>query len=104
MAKPAYWPEGPEDYWRDLGTDLSRELSRYDAVVWMQTSAALGIYDGDSSNACRFEDAVGAMAAGEVLARLWEKHPKLSRVSAFPSREEKIAAVKRVLDEILTQE
>src|SRR5438067_4269108 len=50
----AYWPEGAEEYWKDLGTTVEKELARYDAVVWMQTSAALGIYDGDSSNACRF--------------------------------------------------
>src|SRR5687767_14336806 len=33
----AYWPEGPADYWRDLGTAIDAELSRYDLVVWMQT-------------------------------------------------------------------
>src|SRR5580692_4883172 len=45
----AYWPEGPDAYWHDLGTTLSFELTRYDSVIWMQTSAALGIYDGDAS-------------------------------------------------------
>src|SRR3954466_15675160 len=53
----AYWPEGPEDYWRDVQSTLERELKRYDAVIWMQSAAALGIYDGDASNSARFEDA-----------------------------------------------
>src|SRR5688572_3086071 len=33
----AYWPEGAADYWHDLGTSHEAELSRYDAVVWMET-------------------------------------------------------------------
>src|SRR5689334_16268192 len=53
----AYWPEGPADYWRDVESTLERELRRYDMVIWMESAAALGLYDGDSSNFCRFEDA-----------------------------------------------
>lgn len=98
----AYWPEGPQDYWRELGTDLARELARYDAVVWMQTSAALGLYDGDSSNACRFEHPDAAIASGNLLAQLWGKHPKLYRIQAYPDLGEKIAAVKRVVEGLYT--
>src|SRR5688572_8490032 len=50
----AYWPEGPEDYWRDLGTTLEAELARYHAVIHLQSTAAIGLYDGDASNPCRF--------------------------------------------------
>src|SRR6478735_4235717 len=45
----AYWPEGPDDYWRDVGSSLQTELKRYDAVIWMESAAALGLYDGDAS-------------------------------------------------------
>src|SRR3954452_22879758 len=62
----AYWPEGPDDYWRDLGSTLPAELARYEQVIWMQTCAAVGAYDGDASNSCRFEDAEGAVASGEL--------------------------------------
>src|SRR5438045_3336808 len=51
----AYWPEGPEDYWRDVRSTLERELTRYDVVIWLESAAALGLYDGDESNTCRFE-------------------------------------------------
>ena len=96
----AYWPEGEQAYWRDLGTDLETELKRYDAVIWMQTCAALGMYDGDNSNACRFEDAPGALAAGQTLIDLWGKHPHLVRVEAYPTVGAKIDAVMRVLDDL----
>src|SRR4051795_3901631 len=71
----AYWPEGPEDYWRDLGTRASDELARYDADVWLQTSANLGLYDHAPSNPCRFEHPEAAIASGNLLKILWGAHP-----------------------------
>jgi predicted ATPase len=93
----AYWPEGPDDYWRDLGTTLAAQLARYDRVVWMQTCAAVGAYDGDASNTCRFEDADGAIASGNLLAMLWSGHPRLVKVDAFKALDDKVEAVRRVL-------
>jgi len=89
----AYWPEGAEAYWLDLGTNSASELARYDGVILLESCAALGLYDGDASNACRFEDAAGAIESGKFLARLWGGHPKLKQVGAFTSIEEKIDAV-----------
>jgi predicted ATPase len=97
----AYWPEGVEDYWRDVRSSLAMELQRYDAVIWMQTSAVLGLYDGDASNSCRFEHPEAAIASGQVLAGLWSQHPRLHRVEAYPSLAEKTAAVERVLMSIV---
>ena len=93
----AYWPEGPAAYWRDLGTTPAAELARYDRVVWMQSCAAVGAYDGPASNACRFEDADAAVASGNVLAELWSSHPRLVRVDAFPDLDDKVRAVARAL-------
>jgi predicted ATPase len=95
----AYWPHGPDDYWRDLGTTLEAELSRYDRVIWMQTCAAVGAYDGDASNACRFEDADAAVASGNLLALLWGGHPQLTRVDAFEHLDEKVVEVRSLLTE-----
>ena len=94
----AYWPEGPEDYWRDIGSTLESELTRYDAVIWLETSAALGLYDGDASNFCRFEDAQSAIESGKLLLKLWGGHPNLKHVGAFAELEEKIDAVREQLD------
>jgi predicted ATPase len=94
----AYWPEGSEAYWHDLGTSHAAELSRYDAVILLQTSAALGLYDGDDSNFCRFEDAEAAIASDNLLLQLWSAHPKLTRVAAFPTLDQKVAAVAKLLD------
>jgi predicted ATPase len=94
-----YWPEGPEAYWQDLGTTLGAQLDRYQAVIWMQSCAALpGLYDGDFSNPCRFEDGAGAMAAGQSLLDLWSAHPNLHQVRAYPQLSEKIQAVRTLLN------
>lgn len=96
----AYWPDGAAAYWKDLGTSLQAELARYDFVIWMQTAAAIGIYDGSDSNACRFEDAAGAVASGQALIDLWSGHPRFIKVPALASIETKIAEVRRLLETI----
>jgi predicted ATPase len=96
----AYWPEGPEDYWRDVQSTLARELKRYDAVLWLETSAALGLYDNDASNFCRFEDAQSAIASGLLLQSLWKDHPRVHHVRALKLMDEKIKSVELILKQI----
>jgi predicted ATPase len=93
----AYWPTGASDYWRELGTTIEIELARYDAVIWLQTSAAIGLYDRESSNPCRFEASETAIASGEILKQLWSSHPRLHLVDAYPSLVSKVAAVAEIL-------
>jgi predicted ATPase len=94
----AYWPQGPEDYWLDLGTTLEAELRRYDRVIWLETCAVLeGAYDGHESNPCRFEDRASAIASGQLLLRLWSRHPHLARVPAQRTLERKVDEVARLL-------
>lgn len=97
----AYWPEGPDDYWRDLGTRADIELARYDAVILLQTAATLGLYDGDASNTCRFEDASSAIAAGELLKQLWSAHPRVHEVNASLRIDHKIDQVRQVLETLV---
>jgi predicted ATPase len=93
----AYWPDGPGAYWQDIGSTLEIELDRYDAVIWLQTAAALGIYDGDASNTCRFEDPAAAIESGNLLTQLWGGHPCIHKVEAYPHLADKIATVEALL-------
>jgi len=97
----AYWPEGPDDYWRDVQSTPERELKRYDAVIWLETSAALGLYDGDESNFCRFEDAESAIQSGQLLLKLWGAHPRLRHVGAFATLDEKVIAVEEAISNLI---
>ena len=94
----AYWPDGADAYWIDLQTRHEIELSRYATVLWLETAAALGIYDGAASNAVRFEDAAGAVASGRQLLDLWGAHSDLHHVGAFVNLDDKIAAVIEILN------
>lgn len=94
----AYWPDGPEAYWHDLNTTLETELRRYDTIIWMESAAALGIYDGDQSNHVRFEDPTAAIESGKKLLQLWGAHPHVKHVGAFTDIEDKISAVEELLE------
>ena len=96
----AYWPDGPGAYWQDLHTTNSRELSRYDHVLWLETAAALGIYDGDASNPVRFESPTAAVESGKLLLALWKDHPHLHHVGAFVTLDDKISAVMEILGDV----
>jgi len=93
----AYWPDGVDAYWKDLGTDHATELSRYDAVIWLQTSAILGIYDGDASNICRFEDPQAAIRSGQLLEQLWGGHRRFVKVEASEHLDTKSAEVDAIV-------
>jgi predicted ATPase len=93
----AYWPDGAASYWQDLRTTHDAELARYNTVIWLESAAALGLYDGDSSNFCRFEDAAGAVASGKLLLDLWGGHPQLRHVGAFTNLADKVSAVRELL-------
>ncbi len=94
----AYWPEGPEAFWIDRRTTHADEIARYDAVILLETTAAIGLYDGDESNFCRFEDPAAAIASGELLKQLWSGHPRLHFVPAYEKLEEKISAVRAAIE------
>jgi predicted ATPase len=96
----AYWPDGAEEYWQDLGSSLEQELRRYDRIIWLETSAVLGIYDGPASNAVRFEDAAGAVESGRQLLRFYERHPRLQHVAASVNLDDKINAVLQLLADL----
>lgn len=93
----AYWPDGPAAYWQDLRTTEHHELSRYAMVIVLESSAAIGLYDGDKSNQVRFEDAQAALENAKLLTRLWAAHPNTHLVAAYHDLEQKVAAVESLV-------
>lgn len=92
-----YWPDGVEAYWRDVGTTLELELARYDRVILLESAASIGLYDGDASNAVRFEDPAAAIESGRRLERWWGRHPDFHRVPATRDMRDKLTHVERLL-------
>jgi predicted ATPase len=92
-----YWPDGVEAYWLDVGTTLDAELARYDRVILLDSAATIGLYDGDASNAVRFEDPLAAIESGRKLERWWGRHPDFHRVRATPDLRDKLSQVEYLL-------
>lgn len=69
----AYWP-GPDSFWDAVGTTLEREMSRYDAVIHLQTPTVDGGYNHE--NPLRTESAAVAAEIDLRLLRIWEAHPR----------------------------
>jgi predicted ATPase len=89
----AYWPDGPDAYWRRLKTTRAGQLARYDRVLLLETAAKIGIYDGPRSNRSRGETLDEAIVAAEVIARVWQGHPDLHSIRATRDFENKLAQI-----------
>jgi len=93
----AYWPDGPEAYWADVGSTPQAQAQRYDAVLLLRSSASIGAYDGDATNVVRFESPEAAMKSDEQLLSLWGVHSHLHDVPAMPDFGVKLAEVTRLI-------
>lgn len=68
-----YWPENPEGFFKSLNTDLEKELSRYDAVIFFETAAVGGI-SIEGGNPIRIETINEALELDKKLKALWSQH------------------------------
>ena len=92
----AYWP-GPSDFWTSVGTSLTEQLTRYDAVIHLRTPGRDGGYNYD--NPLRIETAAEAQAIDDKILLAWSKHPRRFVVEAAASFLEKAARALALLRE-----
>jgi predicted ATPase len=96
----AYWP-GPDELWPEVGTTLSQQLGRYDAVIHLRVPTADGGYN--RGNPLRIETAAEAAAIDERIAAVWRSHPRRFEVEASPDFIVKAARTLEVLRAELPQ-
>jgi hypothetical protein len=92
----AYWPDGPEAFWSAMGTSQAREIGRYEAVVWLETAAVLGVFDAATGTAYTREHPDEAIRIGKRILDVWAPHPHLTRVRAtadFAEKERTVVAI-----------
>ncbi|MCC6876436.1 MAG: ATP-binding protein [Sandaracinaceae bacterium] len=98
----AYWPHTDGDFFAAMGTTLTAELARYDAVIFFE-SAAVGGMGIEGGNPTRIEDDAQAVALDRALRALWQGHPRLTVVPHQRSFLAKIntglAALQKVVDD-----
>jgi predicted ATPase len=96
----AYWQDGPDSFFHSLGTTLSAELSRYDAVVFFETAAVAGL-SIEGGNPVRCESLAQAVKLDGRLRELWSQHPRFTLVLHDSSFVQKILGALRILEQLV---
>jgi hypothetical protein len=88
-----------ESFWNDVNADAQRELTRYDAVIHMETPASNGGYN--TQNPLRAESALEARMINDRILEAWKEHPRRSIISSTPDFLDKaVAALKSIAAEL----
>ena len=95
----AYWPGDEASFFCAVGSSLSREIRRYDAVIHLHTpSAGLGY---NHENGLRIESAREAHAIDARIAEVWRAHPRRVVIDSAPNFLDKasqaLSEIRRVL-------
>lgn len=98
----AYWPQGPDDFFKTMGTSLKAELARYDAVIFFETAAAGGLAI-DLGNHVRNEDQRKAIEIDLRLKALWSMHPNFVYIKNEPSFLQKILGGIKAMNELVRE-
>ena len=78
----AAYCDSPEALFASVGTTITEQLARYDAVIHLRTPAAGAGYN--HQNPLRTETAADAAALDEKIARAWTGHPRIFVVENQP--------------------
>jgi predicted ATPase len=91
----AYWPDGWRKFWQAVQTSHERELSRYDAVIYLDSTPTHFV-----NTAWRTETVEEATRVEKVLLSLWKRHPRFYHIPLFPHFEEKAECFVFTLNDI----
>ena len=96
----AYWPSGPKDFFKSLGTTLKSELKKYDAVIYLESASKDVYLVNKSKNPYRSETWEEANRLDQQTVELWKQHPKLFWIANRRSFHDKISQVVTILREL----
>jgi predicted ATPase len=98
----AYWPGGASEFFDFVGSALSKELERYDAVLFFETAAAGGM-SIEGGNPARIESNEQAIELDRRLRDLWLQHPRAVVVTHQTSFVKKIMLALAALDRMVAE-
>jgi len=99
----AYWPDGPDAFFRSMGSSREAELARYDVVIFMHTAAKLPAgYERDLDQ--RTEDTAEAIALDQRIFQLYADHPRLVTIESSVSFLDKLTAVHDAIEQLVRPE
>jgi predicted ATPase len=80
----AYWPDGPDEFFKTMNTNLEDELARYDAVIFFESAAKSG-ESIKSNNPIRNESENAAIIIDDKLQAIWSQHPNFNLINSDES-------------------
>lgn len=96
----AYWPGGAAKFFDAMKTTTAREYARYDAVIFLETTA-YDIVTWPHDNPYRTETPADARAVDRRLRRIWGRHPRFHFIPHSHDFYEKVALCLITLHKIL---
>ena len=93
-----YWPSGVEDFFKQMGTTLEQEVSRYDAVLHLSPPTNPAFYQ---STHVRTENLEEAFNIDRKILKIWEKHPNRLIVTGKEHFFEKAEIIKNFVEKLL---
>lgn len=95
-----YWPDGRDNFFSELGTDLQSELDRYDAVIFFE-SAAVGEISIEGGNPTRVESIAEAIELDGKLKDIWSNHRQFFHIPHQKSFVKKINHAIDTINEVI---
>jgi hypothetical protein len=96
----AYWPDGVDGFFTEVGSSHAAEINRYDVVLFFET-AAVGGFSFEGGNRYRVESNAEAIDLDKRLRELWAVHPHFYLVPHHPSFLRKITMGLSILESIV---
>ena len=93
-----YWPSGVEDFFKQMGTTLEQEVSRYDAVLHLSPPTNPAFYQ---STHVRTENLEEAFNIDRKILKIWENHPNRLIVTGKEHFFEKAEIIKNFVEKLL---
>ena len=93
-----YWPHGPEDFFKAMGSSLEAELARYDAVLHLSPPTNPAFYQ---STHVRTESLHQAFEIDEKILQIWATHPNRLIVEGKEHFFEKAEIIKNFVEKII---
>ncbi len=94
-----YWPDGRDEFFREVNSSIEKELARYDAVVFFET-AAVGNMSIEGGNPTRKETLKEAVDLDLKLREVWGQHENFHFIPHESSFMHKLNKAHKLLLEI----
>lgn len=95
-----YWPYGPEDFFKAMGTTLEKELALYDGVIHLSPPPEKDFYQATN---VRTENLQQAFEIDDKILKIWEKHPNRMVIPREKHYFEKAEIIKNFIEQLISK-